>query len=146
LTTPLQKPITACIIDDDEIFVFGLKKLFRLSNLNANLIDFKAGYEALNFLTNPANKDVLPDILLVDINMPLMSGWEFLEKFEEIQSQLGKKISVYNISSSVDLNDIVRAQNNPLVADYLLKPISETLLATIISAHINTKRESSASV
>jgi CheY-like chemotaxis protein len=134
LTTPLQNPLTACVIDDDKIFIFGLKKLLQFSGLNIALTAFTSGKEALEFLTNPENALSLPDIIFLDLNMPWMSGWEFLDAFEEIQSQLGKKITIYNVSSSVDLNDIERAKRNPLIKDYLLKPINETHLAAIYNS------------
>jgi response regulator RpfG family c-di-GMP phosphodiesterase len=63
--------------------------------------------------------------------MPVMNGWEFSKKFEEIISHLGKNITLYIMSSSVDIKDITRAKNIPLVTDYLFKPISTTHITNI---------------
>lgn len=126
-----KKNVTAGIVDDDEIFTYGFKKLTAIKGLFDEILNFSNGKEAIDFLKDPQNGHRLPDVLFVDINMPVMNGWEFNEAFEEIKSQLGKNITLYNISSSIDLEDIKRAKNNPIIADYLLKPIDERYLAEI---------------
>lgn len=123
--------VTAAIVDDDKIFTYGFRKLTGIKGLFDEILDFCNGKEAIDYLINPLNSTHLPDVLFVDINMPIMDGWEFNEAFGEIKSLLPKKISVYNISSSIDIDDIVRAKNNPLVSDYLLKPLNENYLAEI---------------
>ena len=55
--------------------------------------------------------------------MPVMDGWEFMKEFEEIKSQLGKKISVYILSASIDAHDIDRARNINSISDYIFKPV-----------------------
>lgn len=135
MTKIVHQPISAFIIDDDKIFVYGFNKLLQLRHLDAQIQAFNNGKEAIDFLTNPINSQFLPDIIFLDINMPVMNGWEFLKEFEEIQSQLGKKISIYAITSSVDVNDIERAKNNTLIKDYILKPINDTHLKQIFNLH-----------
>ena len=126
-----NKIVTAGIVDDDEIFTYGFKKLTIKKALFDEILHFRNGKEAIDFLKDPQNGQHLPDVLFVDINMPVMNGWEFNDAFEEIKSQLGKNITLYNISSSVDLEDIKRAKSNPIIADYLLKPIDEQYLSEI---------------
>ncbi|GGH04088.1 response regulator transcription factor [Mucilaginibacter phyllosphaerae] len=126
-----KKIVTAGIVDDDEIFTYGFKKLIINKALFDEILTFANGKEAIDFLKAPENVHHLPDVLFVDINMPVMDGWEFNKAFEEIKSQLGKNIILYNISSSIDLDDIKRAKGNPLIADYILKPIDEAYLAGI---------------
>lgn len=132
-----NKIVTAGLVDDDEIFTYGFKKLTVLKGLFDQILNFSNGKEAIDYLLNPQNRNNLPDVLFVDINMPVMNGWEFNDAFEEIKSQLGKNITIYNISSSVDLADIRRAKNNPMIADYLLKPIDEVYLAEIARSFQN---------
>jgi len=126
--------VTAGLVDDDEIFTYGFKKLTVIKGLFNEILNFSNGQEAIDYLINPKNSDRLPDVLFVDINMPVMNGWEFNAAFEEIKSQLGKNITIYNISSSVDLEDIRRAKNSPVVTDYLLKPIDEAYLTDIFNS------------
>jgi CheY-like chemotaxis protein len=132
-----NKNVTAGIVDNDEIFTYGFKKLITKKGLFDDILNFSNGKEAIDFLKDPQNAHRLPDILFIDINMPVMNGWEFNDAFEEIRSQLGKKITLYNISSSIDLEDINRAKSNPLIADYLLKPIDEVYLAEIARSFQN---------
>lgn len=123
--------VTAAIVDDDKIFTYGFKKLTGIKGLFDEILDFCNGKEAIDYLKDPTNSTRLPDVLFVDINMPIMDGWEFNDAFGEIKSLLPKNITVYNISSSIDIEDINRAKKNPLVADYLLKPLNEIYLTEI---------------
>ncbi len=126
--------MTAGIVDDDEIFTYGFKKLSVIKGLFDEIMNFSNGKEAIDYLLNPQNRNHLPDVLFVDINMPVMNGWEFNDAFDEIKSQLGKNIVIYNIGSSIDLEDIKRAKDNPVVTDYLLKPIDEICLTEIFTS------------
>lgn len=130
-----RQNVTACIIDDDDIFIYGFKKSMEIRGIFAEVLDFSNGQQAIDYLTDPHYADNLPDVIFVDINMPVMDGWEFMQNFEEIKSRVGKKISVYAISSSVDINDINRAKNNPVIKDYILKPMNESYVADIINSY-----------
>ncbi|HET7360335.1 MAG TPA: response regulator [Salinimicrobium sp.] len=116
----------ACIIDDDKIYVNLVKKIIEIKKLSHNLIIFKNGEEALNYfkpiLENMTEKK-LPDIIFLDLNMPVMDGWEFLAEFVKIKNSFNKKIVLYVVSSSIDPRDLERAKTFGLVTDYLIKPI-----------------------
>jgi YesN/AraC family two-component response regulator len=129
-----NKIVTAGIVDDDDIFTYGFKKSAAIKNLFNKVLSFGDGREAIDYLKDPRNSNHLPDVLFVDINMPVMNGWEFIDAFEEIRSQLGKNITLYIISSSIDLEDIKRAKNNTLIVDYLLKPIDKIYLKDIFDS------------
>ena len=126
-----NKIVTAGIVDDDDIFTYGFKKSAAIKNLFNKVLNFGDGREAIDYLKDPRNINQLPDVLFLDINMPVMNGWEFIDAFEEIKSQLGKNIPIYIISSSIDLEDVKRAKNNTLIVDYLLKPIDKLYLKDI---------------
>lgn len=68
------------------------------------------------------NEDI-PQIIFLDLNMPVMDGWEFLNEFSKIKNQIRKKIDLYVVSSSIDSRDIERAKSIDIVSDYLTKPI-----------------------
>jgi YesN/AraC family two-component response regulator len=129
-----NKIVTAGIVDDDDIFTYGFKKSAAIKNLFNQVLNFGDGREAIDYLKDPRNSNHLPDVLFVDINMPVMNGWEFIDAFEKIRSQLGKNITLYIISSSIDLDDIKRAKNNTLIVDYLLKPIDKIYLKEIFDS------------
>jgi len=122
---------TVCVIDDDKIYIYGLKKLITIKELSPNLMEFYNGKEAIDFLINPENQNQLPDIIFLDINMPVMDGWGFMESFVKIKPQLGKKITIYMVSSSINQDDINRAKGISDVTDYVIKPISQDTLVEL---------------
>ena len=122
-----QKVELACIIDDDKIYVNLVKKIIEIKKLSENLLIYKNGKEALDYfkdiMENVTDEDKLPDIIFLDLNMPVMDGWEFLNEFIKIKNKLNKKITLYVVSSSIDPRDLERAKSFNLVTDYLIKPI-----------------------
>ncbi|PRX44458.1 response regulator [Salegentibacter salegens] len=121
-----QKVELACIIDDDKIYVNLVKKIIEIKKLSNNLLIFKNGMEALDhfkLILENASEEKLPDIIFLDINMPVMDGWEFLNEFIKIKNNFEKKITLYVVSSSIDPRDLERAKSFNLVTDYLIKPI-----------------------
>lgn len=116
----------ACIIDDDKIYVNLVKKIIEIKKLSQNLIVFKNGKEALDYfkaILQNVHEERLPDIIFLDLNMPVMDGWEFLSEFVKIKNNFNKKITLYVVSSSIDPRDLERARSFNLVTDYLIKPV-----------------------
>lgn len=121
-----QKVELACIIDDDKIYVNLVKKIIEIKKLSENLLIFKNGLEALEYfkvILSNMTEEKLPDIIFLDLNMPVMDGWEFLGEFIKIKNNFDKKITLYVVSSSIDPRDLERAKSFNLVTDYLIKPI-----------------------
>ena len=122
-----QKVELACIIDDDKIYVNLVKKIIEIKKLSENLLIYKNGKEALDYFKNSmssvTHEDLLPDIIFLDLNMPVMDGWEFLNEFLKIKNNQNKKITLYVVSSSIDPRDLERVKSFNMVTDYLIKPI-----------------------
>jgi CheY-like chemotaxis protein len=130
-----KNPKITCIIDDDEIYLFSVKKVIELNKLSDKVMDFKNGQEALDYFSEYKDDDeALPDVIFLDINMPVMNGWEFIEAFQNIRSTISKKITLYIVSSSVDKTDVDKAKGFPIVHDYLTKPIMAAELKNIYTA------------
>ncbi|MDT0644393.1 response regulator [Zunongwangia sp. F363] len=127
----MKKIDITCIIDDDPIFVFGAKKIMQLGNFCNSFMVFHKGEEAINKLRPIilANAKV-PDIILLDLNMPVMDGWQFLDEFIKIPSR--KEILIYIVSSSIDPQDVERAKSYDHISNYLVKPISIEELQKIL--------------
>jgi CheY-like chemotaxis protein len=113
------------LVDDDSIFQFTATRLLESSKLAQNILHFENGAEALTFLREKAlQKEFLPDYLFLDINMPFVDGWMFLEDFTTLKSSLAKDISIYMVTSSIDQRDLNRAKGFSEVTDFIIKPIS----------------------
>ena len=117
-----------CIIDDDEIYIYLMKKSFAAMGIANEVISFYNGSDALEDLIQRKNDtEELPGIILLDINMPIMDGWEFLTEFRKVNNNL-KQIPIYIISSSIANDDFEKSKTFPEIKDYLSKPVElETL-------------------
>ena len=126
------QPVIA-VIDDDSAYQFIASKTLKATKLVDQIIPFLNGREALNFLAHHyQNPEKLPDIIFLDINMPVTDGWMFLDEFCKVKGGLVKKIRIYMVSSSIDQRDINRARNNPEVSAYVEKPISVVQYAALL--------------
>ena len=95
------------VIDDDIIYQTIINKLIQKSGVFSANSSFMNGKEAITTLINTLEKDnnCLPDIILLDINMPVMDGWEFMEEIKKIKSKIDKHIQIYIVSSSIAVED-----------------------------------------
>jgi CheY-like chemotaxis protein len=117
---------TACLIDDDTIYLFIMRRLLTQLGLCAHIIEFNDPQEAIAYFKN--GPEEMPTIIMVDLNMPLMDGWEFLEAYGELEKTWVNRPTVYMVSSSIDSADIARAKLVPQLKGYLTKPLSEETL------------------
>ncbi|MEZ2338534.1 response regulator [Mucilaginibacter sp. RCC_168] len=121
-----DKPVSVLLIDDDEINNFISIKLIKKALLNTEIMACLNGKFAIEQLTDIQRKDPakMPDYILLDINMPIMNGWEFLDEYKRLNIDPQGKSKIYIISSSVFSNDINKAKSYPLVKDFISKPLN----------------------
>lgn len=124
------------VVDDDKIFHFIIKKLLVSNNINVEPEFFENGLQAIEGIKSKLDRELAPpDLILLDINMPILDGWQFLEEFKAIKSRIQKEISIYIISSSDNTVDRNRANDfKDEIKDYYLKPITIDGLKSIFSA------------
>ncbi|MGX7667478.1 response regulator [Flavobacterium pedocola] len=130
----MDKPKTLALIDDDEIIVYLTQRIVSETNLVELIKVFRNGQEALDFIKeNLKNPEALPEIIFLDLSMPIMNGWEFLEHFHNIKDQIQKPITIYVITSSTSSEDMTRAKQISEVHDYLIKPVTKANFIEVIS-------------
>ena len=115
------------VVDDDMVYHFIVKKLFSKCNVSAKTSYFFNGLDAIENLKEKVEnqKDEIPDLILLDINMPVYDGWQFLEEYQKLKDKFNKDITVYLISSSNDTSDINKSKLfGAEVKHYYYKPIS----------------------
>ncbi|MCF6140725.1 response regulator [Flavobacterium sp. K77] len=121
----------ACIIDDDPIFVFGTKRIMEIADFCESFMIFRNGKEAFEHLETIILADKkLPDLILLDLNMPIWDGWKFLDEFTKIPS--ANPITIYIMTSSIDPADVEKAKSYDAVSNYLVKPITMDELQKLI--------------
>ncbi len=121
------------MIDDNDIDLRINSKLISLTKLFDEIIICQSGEEALDYLNKYINdEERVPHFILLDIQMPEMDGFEFLEEYKRLDKSFTDKCPVAMLSSTLDFGDIQRAEANPYVVKLLKKPLSPKELAELI--------------
>ena len=122
------------LVDDDEVYVYLTRRMIEETHLVDLVKVFRNGLEAINFLkSNVDHPDDLPEVIFLDLSMPVMDGWQFLKEFILLKPHIGRKIVVYIVTSSISPEDIARSQAISEVSDYLIKPVSKEQFIALIN-------------
>lgn len=121
------------VVDDDPIYNYSLQILLTNHQIIQEFSSFIDAEEAILFLEqHSADAAQLPDLIFLDISMPMMSGWEFLEEYKELSKQFCKPVELFVVSSSISRQDILRAKSYKEVSDYITKPLTSQVLHKMI--------------
>ena len=125
------------IIDDDKLTLKLMSILISKNEFCEEFQCFDNAQQAINKLKqNVLDDEILPDAILLDLNMPVMDGWQFLDEF--VLLPIKKEISVFIMSSSIDPVDIEMAKKYKIVKDYVEKPITTKKLDVLCKLIGNT--------
>ncbi|MCM8569529.1 response regulator [Gramella jeungdoensis] len=125
------------IVDDDPIFLYYMRRIMRSLDAFEDVKICENGREALKDLKKASKIDnrSIPNLIFLDLNMPVMDGWQFLDELQKMEKS--KDIIIYIVTSSVDPSDKEKASAYDFVEDYIVKPLKADNLKNIISKHIN---------
>jgi two-component system chemotaxis response regulator CheY len=128
----IKKIALVSVIDDDRFFQFSTRKIVEATNMVENLIEFADGEVAIQyFLKHKDEELLLPDLVFLDLNMPYMDGWQFLEEFtaNTFKKEL---ITIYISTSSDNKYDHDKFETFPKLKGYLIKPISKSQFQEVL--------------
>ena len=114
------------VIDDSKYDRFIASEILEDNIEVLNVVSIESAQKALEYLKSlEGNPQGLPEVILLDIKMPIMDGFDFLQKFDEFSEIIKTGCKIFMLSSSIDPNDLQRAQKSKYVVDFLEKPLSE---------------------
>lgn len=123
------------IIDDDDIYVYGMRRILKSLDDTLTVNSFGNGLDALDQINHLIESDgELPCVILLDINMPVLDGWQFLEDFLQLKDERLREVKIYMVSSSVDSSEMSRAEAIPEVVEYVVKPMKKPKLMEILKS------------
>lgn len=121
----MKKLNSSCIIDDDQIFVYGTKRIMSEFCTSKTVYVYENGLDAITAFQKMVDERIeLPSLIFLDLNMPIMDGWEFLEKFLKIPMNKREHVTIFIVSSSIDPRDLERVKDYKVISDYILKPVT----------------------
>lgn len=121
------------LVEDDAITTLVCERIIKMHNFANEVITKVNGLEALNYLKDCIiNNATIPEVIFLDINMPILNGWDFLKEFEQIKHQLNTIPKIYILSSTVDPEDFKKANQFSTVKGTISKPLTKEHLQTIV--------------
>ena len=136
------------VIDDDEPTNFFNKMIVTKAGCTDHIQVAQSGQEALDYLINSEylggneSKFPCPDLIFLDINMPAMNGWEFLERYKTLSKEHQGNIIIVMLTTSLCSEDIARAKSIPDIAGFESKPLTIEKVEKILEKHFTGNSDS----
>ena len=124
------------LIDDNPDDNFIHERVIRKNNVAENVVAKQTGWEAIDYLkANRKNNHLPPDLIFLDINMPGMNGWEFLNEYEKLDEMSKSRAIVVMLTTSENPDDMQKAKAMNLASDFKTKPLTREMLKEIIEKY-----------
>jgi len=124
---------TFIIVDDDHVNNAITRLMIKKTLGDADTTIFTMPEDGLAFIQSEYVKTVKPTILFLDINMPTMTGWEFIQQFEKFSEVVKNQIAIYTLTSSIDQRDIDQAEANQYIKGFISKPMTREVINSVSS-------------
>ncbi len=122
-------------IDDDAVNNLISIEFLQMTIADANIKTFTNPKKALAYIVDHyAQPDSANVIIFLDINMPVLSGWEVLDELEHVSPEILRKTTIYMLSSSIDEQDKLMAEKHPLISGYIPKYLSQEKILAVMHA------------
>ena len=123
------------LIDDDDDDNFIHERAIKKNNGANVVVAVKSGKEALEYLKQM--KDPPTDLIFLDINMPTMNGWEFLQEYEKLNTELRGRVIILMLTTSGNADDMIKAKKWDFVSDFVTKPLTKDKMHEIAEKYFN---------
>jgi CheY-like chemotaxis protein len=133
-----NKLTSILLIDDNHNDNFFHEREIKKTNSGTIVIKKNTGLEALEYLkSKKEDKEMLPDLIFLDINMPGMNGWDFLREYEQLDKELQSRAIIIMLTSSDNVDDIARSKAWSFMSDYITKPLTAEIMTGIIKKYFD---------
>jgi CheY-like chemotaxis protein len=122
------------LIDDNKIDNFFHERVIRKNNAAKEIIAMESGQAAIDHI-KAGNAVLQPELIFLDINMPGMDGWEFIEHYKQLDNNLQKAMIVVMLTTSDNPDDIARARIKGILSDFKSKPLTKEMLESVIDSY-----------
>lgn len=131
----MEVPLRFMVVDDDRTNNMICEFSLRRFSPETEIKTFLDPTTALNFIEESYSdkNNSIPTVLFLDINMPVLNAWDFLEIFKNFDSYIKQQFTIYILTSSIDYRDSEKAATNPLVRGSLCKPLSTPTVSNIFN-------------
>src|ERR1043165_1615678 len=131
----MKTPMRFIVIDDDPINIMLSRMIIGNAAGKFEIQTFEIPETGFEYIQNEYAENVnkIPAVVLLDLNMPSWSGWEFLENFDKLDDKIKRQVKIYLLSSSIDKRDMDQAKANANVVEYISKPLTPKIVSKIIA-------------
>ncbi len=127
------------LVDDNPDDNFFHERIIKKNNFAETVVSVESGFDALDYLKNKKVNTDHPDLIFLDINMPKMNGWEFLEEYKKLDKDLQSSMIVVMLTTSDNPDDMALAKTKEVLSDFKTKPLTKEMMEGIVAQYFAGK-------